>query len=188
MSATKEYINKHINDVMLAVQGSGIFPEVAISQSALESSWGKSLLASKYNNYFGIKASRDWKGETITLKTDEVYSGVKSTINGTFRVYDSFLDSVRDYVKFLKENPRYTSGGVFKATSPEEQIKRLKDSGYATGLDYTQSVINVLKYNRDFIEDKISEYLKNSPAKALLVILLFAGVVYSVYKLSKLNK
>lgn len=188
MSITQDYISKHINDVMIAVEGSGIFPEVAISQSALESSWGRSLLASKYNNYFGIKATKDWDGKTITLKTDEVYNGVKTTINGTFRVYDSFLDSVRDYVKFLKENPRYTSGGVFSATSPEEQVKRLKDSGYATGLDYTNAVIKTIYSNYDFIKNKINDYLKNSPLKALTFIVILGFVSYYGYKFYKLKK
>jgi len=188
MSATQDYINKHINDVMIAVEGSKIFPEVAIIQSAIESGWGKSLLAKKYNNYFGIKSTRDWKGKNITLKTQEEYDGVLSLVNGTFRVYDSFQDSVKDYVKFLKENPRYTKGGVFSATTPEEQVRRLQSSGYSTTSVYADIIIKTIKYNYDFIKNKINEYLKNSPQKALFVILLFAGLVYSVYKLSKLNK
>lgn len=177
-----------MNDVMVATEGSGIFPEVAISQSALESAWGESLLAKKYNNYFGIKATPDWKGKTITLKTKEVYGGIESTVSGTFRAYNSFGESVRDYVKFLKENPRYQKGGVFTAKTPEEQVKRLKDSGYATSLIYTNSVIKTIYSNYDLIKSKISEYLQNNPMKALVTIIIFGIVGYYGYKFYKLKK
>jgi flagellum-specific peptidoglycan hydrolase FlgJ len=188
MSATKDYISKHINDVMIAVEGSKIFPEVAIIQSAIESGWGKSLLARKYNNYFGIKSTRDWKGKSITLKTEEEYNGKLTFVDGTFRAYDSFQDSVKDYVKFLKENPRYTKGGVFTATSPEEQVRRLQSSGYSTTSVYADTIIKTIKYNYDFIKTKIDDYLKNNPLKSLTFIVVLGLMFYYGYKFYKLKK
>ena len=48
-----------------------IFASVTIAQAILESGWGTSTLAQQYNNLFGIKALRDWTGETVNLDTKE---------------------------------------------------------------------------------------------------------------------
>jgi flagellum-specific peptidoglycan hydrolase FlgJ len=186
--ATQKYINDHIADVMSAIQGSKLFPEVVIAQGALESANGQSALAKIHNNYYGIKASRDWKGKVITMKTDEFYNGVKSNISGTFRAYNSFLESTKDYVKFLKENKRYTLGGVFDANTIEEQVQALKNSGYATAPTYVSNVMSVIKSNASYLQTSISNYVKTQPYKAIAFILLIGVLIYGGNKLYKLNK
>ncbi|MCD3209717.1 cell wall-binding protein, partial [Clostridium botulinum C] len=55
-----EFIEK-VKDAAIKTQKEyKIFASVTISQAILESGWGQSELASKYNNYFGIKASDNW--------------------------------------------------------------------------------------------------------------------------------
>jgi len=186
--ATQKYINDHIADVMSAIQGSKLFPEVVIAQGALESGNGQSALAKVHNNYYGIKASRDWKGKVVTMKTDEFYNGVKSNINGTFRAYNSFYDSTKDYVKFLQENPRYVNGGVFDASTPEEQVQALKNSGYATAPTYVSNVLSVIKSNASYLKTSIYNYVKSQPYKAVAIILLLGVLIYGGNKLYKLNK
>lgn len=51
-----EFVKKHYGQALVASKGSGIFIETLLGQSILETSSGKSLLSSKYNNYFGIKS------------------------------------------------------------------------------------------------------------------------------------
>ena len=186
--ATQKYIKDHIADVMSAIQGSKLFPEVVIAQGALESGNGQSALAKTHKNYYGIKATRDWKGKVVTMKTDEFYDGVKSNINGTFRAYNSFLDSTKDYVKFLKENPRYTIGGVFDANTIEEQVQALKNSGYATAPTYVSNIMSVIKSNASYLQTSIYNYVKTQPYKAIAFILLFGVLIYGGNKLYKLNK
>ena len=53
----------------------GFFKSVIIAQAAIESNWGRSSLSAKYNNYFGIKAGKSWKGKTVNMKTGEVFDG-----------------------------------------------------------------------------------------------------------------
>ena len=36
-----------------------------IAQAIIESGWGKSGLASKYHNYFGLKCGSSWKGKSV---------------------------------------------------------------------------------------------------------------------------
>ena len=62
----------------------GFFKSVIIAQAAIESNWGRSVLSSRYNNFFGIKAGKSWKGKTVNMKTGEVFDGKQVTINSNF--------------------------------------------------------------------------------------------------------
>lgn len=138
----QDFINNYGDYIISVTNGTGIFPETLVAQAIIESSdnsgnVGASTLASKYNNYFGIKADSRWTGKSINMKTGE-YTGTPdaTTINAYFRAYDSPQDSIQDYVNFLKKNSRYASAGVFNASSPQEQGQLLQKAGYATGAGY----------------------------------------------------
>ena len=185
----KEFVKKYFNDAYDVAKGSGIFLETLLGQAILETSSGKSELSSKYNNYFGIKADKSWKGKSVNMKTREVFDGKSVNINSNFRVYDSFKDSARDYIKFLKENPRYRQGGVFNAKTYQEQIQAIKNSGYATGTDYVNSVLRIVNVIKNDISslsklaektkqvvDKGVEKAKQNPFKTgILVALMIVG-------------
>ena len=145
--ATEQEKSAFISRVWNEIKGedmAGFFPSVLIAQAALESGWGKSTLAAKYNNYFGIKAGSSWTGKTVTMQTGEVLNGQNVTINGTFRVYDSLIDSIRDRNRLLSM-PRYAS--VRTASTPQAQIEAIKNSGYATALSYVSSIVNTINAN-----------------------------------------
>lgn len=153
----REYINKFTEYVLKAAEGSGLFPSVFMAQSILESSDskgnpGSSLLASIYNNYFGIKADKSWKGKVVNLKTREVLNGKNLVITDGFRVYDSIQESFNDRVKFLKSNPRYKA--VFEAKTPFEQAIALKKAGYATDPNYATVLQSIIKSNNLFELDQ----------------------------------
>ena len=126
------------------VFGTGLFPSVLLAQAALESGWGQSILANKFNNLFGIKADKSWKGETVILPTREVLNGKTVTIEQPFRVYSNASDSFSDRNKFLKKNPRYTKAGVFEAKTPESQAIALQTAGYATDPGYAAAIIKII--------------------------------------------
>ena len=65
-----EFVKKHYGQALVASKGSGIFIETLLGQSILETSSGKSVLSSKYNNYFGIKGERGPRN--VTQKILEV--------------------------------------------------------------------------------------------------------------------
>ena len=145
--ATEQEKSAFISRVWNEIKGedmAGFFPSVLIAQAALESGWGKSTLAAKYNNYFGIKAGSSWTGKTVNMQTGEVINGQSVTINGTFRVYDSLIDSIRDRNRLLSM-PRYAS--VRTASTPQAQIEAIKNSGYATALSYVSSIVNTINAN-----------------------------------------
>lgn len=172
-----EFVKKHYTQAMLAAKDSGVFIETLLGQSILETSSGKSVLSSKYNNYFGIKADKSWKGRSINMKTGEVFNGVPTTINSNFRVYDSFMDSAKDYIKFLKTNPRYTKYGVFKAKNYTEQIQAIKNAGYATGTNYVSAVLKII----GGITDDIASFtVANKKPISIIGLALIVGGIYFI--------
>jgi flagellum-specific peptidoglycan hydrolase FlgJ len=145
--ATEQQKQAFINRIWSEIRGedmAGFFPSVLIAQAALESNWGQSALAAKYNNYFGIKAGSSWTGQKVNLNTNEVYNGQSVSINDAFRVYGTLIDSIRDRNNLLS-SARYAS--VLTATTPEAQVQAIKNSGYATALNYVSSIMSIINAN-----------------------------------------
>lgn len=140
MSERLDYIKRFSNMVIQAANGTGLFPSLFMAQAILESGNGQSTLAKEFNNHFGIKASKDWNGKVIDMNTKEVYNGNEVYIKDGFRWYNSAFDSFKDRVKFLQDNPRYTSNGVFSAKTPEQQADALQKAGYATSPTYANTL------------------------------------------------
>lgn len=122
----------------------GFFRSVIIAQAAIESNWGRSSLSAKYNNYFGIKAGKSWKGKTVNMKTGEVLDGKQVTVSSNFRVYDSLAESISDRNRLLR-TPRYKS--VEPAPTPQAQAEAIKACGYCTATNYVASIMATINAN-----------------------------------------
>ena len=117
-----------------------------IAQAIIESGWGKSGLASKYHNYFGLKCGSSWKGKSVNMTTKEEYKvGTITNIRDNFRVFDDFDDGIRGYFEFINTS-RYTNLKGVK--SPEEYVRRLKADGYATSSKYVDNIMRVIRDNK----------------------------------------
>lgn len=117
-----------------------------IAQAILESGWGKSGLASKYHNYFGLKCGSSWKGKSVNMATKEEYKvGTITNIRDNFRVYDSMEAGVKGYFDFINTSRYANLKGV---KSPEEYIRRIKADGYATSSKYVDNVTRVIRDNK----------------------------------------
>ena len=101
-------------------------------------------MADKFNNFFGIKAGKSWKGKTVNMKTGEVLDGKNVTISSNFRVYDSLADSIRDRNRLLRTQ-RYKP--VEAATTPELQATAIKACGYCTATNYVASIMATIAAN-----------------------------------------
>lgn len=120
----------------------------AIAQACLESNYGASKLASLHHNYFGIKASTAWKGNTVTYQTTEYVNTKPIVVKQVFRSYPTLLAGFADRIRFLQVNKRYTLNGVFSSTTPEDQARCFLKAGYATDPSYPQKLISIItKYN-----------------------------------------
>lgn len=126
----------------------GEVPSLTVAQAILESGWGRSGLASKYNNLFGIKAF-DWGGAKVLLPTTEyTSSGVPYHIMSYFRVYPNWKDSIIDHGDFILDNSRYRN--MIGVKSYVTQANDLVVDGYATDPSYAVMLINIVReYNLD---------------------------------------
>ena len=117
-----------------------------IAQAIIESGWGKSCLASKYHNYFGLKCGSSWKGKSINMATKEEYKvGTITNIRDNFRVFDDFDDGIRGYFEFINTRRYANLKGV---KSPEEYCRRIKADGYATNSKYVDNIMRVIRDNK----------------------------------------
>ena len=162
----EEFFKKYYNFAESATKGSGLSPILILSQAYVESGAGKSSLATKYNNFFGVKADKSWQGKTVILKTrEQTKDGVSYVINYKFRIYSNPYESFIEQIKFLKNNPRYTKAGLF--TYPDNYAKQadtLQKAGYATDINYA-------KLLKDVSNNFVSVFNKIKPQNTLATIL-----------------
>jgi flagellum-specific peptidoglycan hydrolase FlgJ len=163
MSEKTEFINKHKKDVIEATFNTNLFPSVKMAQMIIESGWGKSTNAKLANNYFGIKKGVGWTGETIALNTPKDAKKVNE-----FRKYPSVYDSIVDHSSFLIKNGRYEKAGVFKAKTPEEQIKAIANAGYAENKSYPETIISIIESNDLKKLDEEAKKMKPKKFKKIL--------------------
>ena len=125
-----------------------ILPSVTIAQAILESNWGKSSLAREACNLFGIKASKDWTGKVYKKQTKEQKpTGEVYTITADFRKYGSYLESIKDHDEFFVSTPwrRENYRKVLEAKNYKTQALALRESGYATDLNYGNKLISLIE-------------------------------------------
>lgn len=151
--------------------------EIILSQAALETGWGQSIIANGKRssfNLFNIKADASWQGKRID-KVSMEFIHDKSTQQRTqqrtqqqspFRAYDSFEQSFNDYAHFIQSNPRYKTAlqraeKVEQSLHDENYIKAIHKAGYATDPGYSDKILRVLK------TDAIQNQLLNETKLAL---------------------
>jgi flagellum-specific peptidoglycan hydrolase FlgJ len=179
-----EFIDKYGAFIHKTVKGTGILAGTLIAQAILESSgtdengdWkvGGSKLSRKSNNFFGIKSSTKWSGKTYNIDTGEVIKGKKVIVNADFRAYNSIKDSIEDYVKLLKENPRFSN--VLKVKTVSEQASELKKAGYATSTNYADTVTQVYNSVKDSVDASYLKFKKLETVKNISISLIIIGII-----------
>ena len=145
------YIEQFKNIAIKEMNANGIPASITLAQGLLESGNGKSDLALRANNHFGIKCAGDWTGKTI-FKNDD-------TENECFRVYKTPEDSYKDHSAFLKRK-RYAALFQLNKNDYKSWAKGLKEAGYATNPKYPDLLIGLIEryqLNRFDVGDKAGE-------------------------------
>lgn len=141
------FINHMLPIAEAAAQVLGVQPQVLVAQAALETGWGKKLIANENgdvaNNFFGIKADGRWQGDTAVTTTHEYIEGNKITIKAPFRAYDSIEESFNDYAQFLATSDRYQEA-IKHSEQPEKYLNELQSAGYATDPQYAEKIIRIV--------------------------------------------
>ncbi|MDC5856356.1 flagellar assembly peptidoglycan hydrolase FlgJ [Vibrio europaeus] len=128
-----------------AARALGIDSSLLLAQAALETGWGQKVVNNSRgssNNLFNIKADRSWSGDKVSTQTLEYHQGVQVKENAAFRSYANYEESFNDYVRFLNENPRYTTA-LRHGGNDEEFIRGIHQAGYATDPRYADKVLSV---------------------------------------------
>jgi flagellar protein FlgJ len=124
----------------------GVEPKAILAQAALETGWGKSLIKNSNGshsfNLFNIKADKSWQGKQAQVPTLEYEQGVAKKTSAGFRSYSSFQESFKDYVQFIKSNPRY-GDALKQAGSSENYLRELQQAGYATDPKYADKIMSI---------------------------------------------
>jgi len=179
-----EFVKKYKYAAINSAIRSGVYPSITLAQAILESGWGESSLSkAPYYNFFGIK------GAGVNMPTTEWNGSSYVGINSNFRTYPNAKASFKDHAKFLQENSRYETNGVFAAKNYIEQAQALKKAGYATAPDYDQKLINLINQENLNRWDWVVQYgwlLKLLALGITLTILFFIGkAIYKQYNKSK---
>ena len=110
---------------------------ITLAQGLLESGAGRSELARKSKNHFGIKCHSTWKGKKVYYDDDAK--------DECFRAYRKVEDSYEDHSKFLTSGKRYAFLFKLKITDYKGWAKGLKKAGYATDPSYANRLITIIE-------------------------------------------
>ncbi|MCH5233332.1 MAG: glucosaminidase domain-containing protein [Muribaculaceae bacterium] len=181
----EDYIGTYSSLAIEQQEEFGIPASITLAQGLLESAAGRSSLATKGNNHFGIKCHKEWKGESM-LRNDDAP-------NECFRVYNSPEESFRDHSLFLKRD-RYKSLFRLDPTDYRNWAFGLKECGYATDPNYGARLVAIIEryslYNFDtltgamdeetvqFIMDSMSHSHPVRKSRGLHYVMAFPGDTY----------
>lgn len=139
---TEAYIKKYRKVAIKEMRRYGIPASITLAQGILESGSGKSRLAKKGKNHFGIKCTSDWHGKTIRENDDKK--------DECFRKYRKVKHSYRDHSIFIATKKRYAFLLEYDKQDYKSWAQGLKKAGYATNPNYPTLLINLIeKYNLD---------------------------------------
>lgn len=124
----------------------GILASISIAQAAHESNWDDSDLSSKYNNFYGVK-SED-KDNSVVLSTKEYVDGKETTQKARFAVYGSWKDSMLQHTQLLLKGTDWNADqykDVIKAKNYKQAAQALYDNHYATDINYTKLLTDLIE-------------------------------------------
>lgn len=143
--ATPEEREKFISGLLphaeAAARELGVDPQNLIAQAALETGWGRSQPGHSHN-LFGIKAGGSWTGASVQANTEEFVGSESRRVDADFRAYGSQRESVQDYVRLIRDNPRY-AGALNTGGDTQAFANALQRGGYATDPDYARKLVTV---------------------------------------------
>ncbi|MEM9916650.1 MAG: glucosaminidase domain-containing protein [Bacteroidota bacterium] len=146
-SYQQRYIKRYKKIAIKEMERTGVPASIKLGQGILESNAGRSTLAKKANNHFGIKCHRNWTGGTY-YKEDDDYDANGQLIKSCFRAYKNAEASYVAHSEFLRDpKKRFRYGFLFNLdpTDYKAWARGLKKAGYATSPTYAEKLIRVIE-------------------------------------------
>ena len=138
-----KFVEEMLPHATAAARELGVDPRAIIAQAALETGWGRSQPADgngASHNYFGIKAGESWRGARVSSPTREFTGNAAHDEQAQFRAYGSVAENVADYVRVLRDNPRYAAA-LGTGSDVRAFADALQRAGYATDPQYANKLV-----------------------------------------------
>ncbi len=135
-STYQQYVDQYKDLAIEQMKRYKIPASITLAQGLLESGAGRSELARKGNNHFGIKC-HSWNGRTVYFDDDANQE--------CFRAYSSVSDSYEDHSQFLTTGRRYQNLFKLSITDYKGWARGLKAAGYATNPKYADRLIDIIQ-------------------------------------------
>ena len=167
-----DYIEQYRDMAQDQMRRHNIPASITLAQGLLESGAGRSDLAIRANNHFGIKVGVGWTGPYVVKSDDNP--------NDRFRKYNSVAESYEDHAQFLQK-PRYASLFKLSPTDYKGWAHGLKQCGYATSPTYAQQLITIIEnyglhqydsMSKKFTHHSTSAQSSDAPSSALQGVVL----------------
>ncbi|TXD47603.1 glucosaminidase domain-containing protein [Polaribacter sp. IC073] len=180
---TLAYIRKYAPIAVKEMHEYKIPASITLAQGILESGKGRSELALKSNNHFGIKCHSQWTGERVYHDDDEK--------GECFRKYVYPETSYNDHSLFLTERRRYAFLFDYNIRNYKKWAYGLRKAGYATDRQYPAKLLRIIKEYELYEFDKIKKGKYSRQIKELnngrsfekpMVIEKLKGNFYAVQK------
>ncbi|HLN55293.1 MAG TPA: glucosaminidase domain-containing protein [Bacteroidales bacterium] len=144
-NAEADYINTYKDIAISEMRRTGVPASITLAQGMIESNYGRSELARRGNNHFGIKC-HNWDGAAIYHNDDRR--------NDCFRKYSNPEESFMDHSDFLKNGSRYSFLFGLPYGDYKGWARGLKKAGYATNPDYANMLIRKIEEENLTVYDK----------------------------------
>jgi flagellum-specific peptidoglycan hydrolase FlgJ len=127
-----------------------ILPSFIMAVAYLETGNGSSTLCNDANNLFSIKGQ--YEGKSVTLPTNEYYSGSMHRVNAQFKKYPTFRESCIDFCELIKNgvswNHQIYSNAVIGKTNFFDVAVLFGKTPYMTDPAYSSKLVAVYKSYR----------------------------------------
>ena len=140
-AARQVFISEVAPGAVAAQRRYGVPASVTIAQAIDESGWGRSSLAAKDHNLFGIKGAGPAGSDS--LPTQEYEHGQSVTRVASFRAYHSFAESIDDHGRLLATSGYYGRSMAY-GQNPDAFAAALTGV-YATDPDYGAKLISLMR-------------------------------------------
>jgi len=139
--AEQAFINEVAPWAMAAQRRYGVPASVTIAQAIDESGWGRSVLATRDHNLFGIKGAGP--AGTDLVPTREYQAGQLVSQASSFRVYNNIAESVDDHGKLLATSQYYRQA-MGERRDPNAFAAALTGV-YATDPEYGTKLVSLMQ-------------------------------------------
>lgn len=170
-SAFQQYIDQYKDLAIEQMKKYRIPASITLAQGVFESGAGRSDLARKGNNHFGIKC-HGWQGRTVRANDDAP--------DECFRAYDNAWQSYEDHSRFLVNSNRYRKLFSLSITDYRGWARGLKAAGYATNPRYADKLIELIELYKLHQYDRARHYDRFMVSAAKDVAA--DGLIHPIYK------